>query len=160
MTVIRRLLNAICDKSILYKINRIKACKEHINTSVLYNTSIAIVYNSGMDNILKCTTLLSLMNNTIKILDETTSTIPTSLSIVRLDKKQTVLDLVTIENRIPSNYVDDLMLVLDRYEVLYSLYKEMNLLDVEEQYNSKIVHIYIIILDEIIQSIYENIKLR
>lgn len=162
MKIIRFILNILFSNSTIYKIDRIKAKKDLLDTTILSNSKITMVYNgdTSIDNILNYNSLLLLLNKVITLLDESNRTIPTSLSLIRLSKTQTVLDLLTINRRVPINYVDILLIILDKYEVLYNLYKSLNIDDVEEAYNSKIVYIYIITMDEIIQSIYDNIKLK
>lgn len=145
MKIIRFILNILFSNSTIYKIDRIKAKKDLLDTTILSNSKITMVYNgdTSIDNILNYNSLLLLLNKVITLLDESNRTIPTSLSLIRLSKTQTVLDLLTINRRVPINHVDILLTILDRYEVLYNLYKSLNLDDVEEAYNSKIVYIYL-----------------
>lgn len=132
-----------------------------VSVDILYKIQIDMI----VDNTNRKINLNQLYKKLIKIktiIDETNTYIPLEHSIypVRSDTYK-LLDLVTDSNNtIPSDYQTTIVDTIHMYNTLLTIFKEKEILkdDLDYEHNSKIIDLYIITMDSIIQILFNTIS--
>lgn len=148
-------------KDIKYMIKYLASNPDKITIDILYKIQIDKI----VDNTNKLINIEQLANKLIKIkkiIDETNNYIPLEYSIypVQSDTYK-LIDLVSNKNKIiPSDYQITIVDTISNYNDIISIFKEKEKIDddLDYEHNSKIIDLYIINMDNIIQQLFNAIN--
>lgn len=155
--ILKLLGKPIFRNNIEWMINNIIENIDSINIDIIYIVEIKTIINSKHKP-LDIIELTNYIINIRRLVDETTNTIPNEMAIGTIEKSKRLIDYITINNRVSMNYKSMLVELFKEYIRLREIYMDLNMNDLTQEYNSKIIDIYIINMDRIIQSLYEVIN--
>lgn len=144
-----------------YMIKYLSTNYSKISIDILYKIHIDRI----VDNTNKVINIGQISNRLFKIkkiIDETNNYIPLEHSIypVQADDYK-LIDLVTNSNNIiPSDYQTIIIDTINIYNTVTTIFKEKEILkdDLDYEHNSKIIDLYIINMDSIIQKLFDAIN--
>lgn len=142
--------------TIEWKIDYIKDNIDKITIDSLYDIEIKTIINHKHKS-LNLVEITKLIIDVRKLVDETNNTIPNEMAIGSININKRMIDYLTINNKLNLNYSNIILELFIEYTKLKEIYNTLNENDIIQEYNSKIIDIYIINMDRIIQSLYEVI---
>jgi hypothetical protein len=156
-----KLENYLFKKDKKYMIKYINNNCNKITIDILFKLKIDKIVDNK-NNIINIDDIAKKLIKVKKIIDETNDYIPLDYSIhpVQSDTYK-LIDLLTGKNNtVPGDYISTIIDTINIYDDVITIFKEKEILidDLDYEHNSKIINLYIINMDNIIQLLFNAIN--
>lgn len=153
MGIIESIKRLLFRNNIEYMITIILANKTKINWEICRGVFISkLTINKKSLNI---TDYIKNYNKIVTILDEETITpLPLELFSSIEQKEINLLDFITIDGKINTSTIDELLSLMNRHILLKNIIKEFDRSNSVMDYNLNIIHSYIITMESIIRQLF------